>query len=82
MTEGYTDVFDGFVERGTRFEWVDTGAPVEVKEVRIDEDATVHIHINDEQEGYDGDGVTLDDLVEAVRGGRLRYVEDGKGNKP
>jgi len=48
----------------------------------LDEDVTVHIHINDEQEGYDGDAVSLDDLVKAVRDGELRYVKDGRGNRP
>jgi hypothetical protein len=77
-----TDVFAGFVEEGTRFEWVDTGAPVVVESIRVDEDATVHVYITDEQEGYDDDGITLDDLVEKVRDGGLRYVEDGRGNCP
>lgn len=77
-----TDVFAGFVEEGTRFEWEDTGSPVVIESIRVDEDATVHVYIKDEQEGYDGDSVTLDDLVEKVRDGRLRYVEDGHGNRP
>jgi len=73
MTE-YTDVFKGFVEEGTVFKWTDTSEDLIVTDIKLDEDATVHIYISDEKSGYEDDSITLDDLATKVRNGELRYA--------
>ena len=66
MSDERVDVFDSYVEEGTTFVRPETGGKVVVRGIAIDEDATVQMYIDDAEEGYENDPITLDDLVEAV----------------
>lgn len=65
---------DDFIEEGTAFKWTDSGRPIAVDDMAVDESGTVQLKVVDFN---DGDpqriSITLGDLLEKIADGDLEF---------